>query len=344
VQELAYNFFFDEASDLFWLWDKDHNLIDINKTALNTFNWKKEQVIGKNMVQLSPNAKESGRYEMYAEVIKTGKGFIIDDVVPHPSLGNFHFRVKAFKVGDGFGSMAFNITDLKEAINELEVFIYRCSHDMREPIASILGIVSLADRQIKSADEAKKYCAIVKQQTENLNRMLQTLVQTTGIRKGENVMHKINFTELIADVLKNFSSNEEALHVKFKEINHAKKPFYSDKVLLTSILQNLVDNSIKYRNEMISTAYVKIQVEDMEKGVMISVEDNGIGIPQNLQKDVFGIFFRASEKKQGSGLGLYTVKHIVKKLGGDLILKSTERKGTIITFMLPTEEINEIIS
>jgi signal transduction histidine kinase len=344
MSDPLHQYFFNEASEVFCLWDKDLNLIDINEAALKMFRWERKDVVGKNLLNISPTIKASGRFDQYLEVIRSGKTLWVDDAILDPSLGHFYFRIKAFKVGEGLGTIGANITDLKEAISELEVFIYRCSHEMREPITSILGIVGLAEMQITSTDEAKKYCGIVKQQTENLSRMLQTLVQTTGIRKGEKVIHQINFSELISEVLKNVSSNKDALQVKFKQIIHTKKAFYSDKVLLASILQNLVDNSIKYRNEMISTAFVKIQVEDMENGVMISVEDNGIGIPQDLQKDVFKIFFRASENKQGSGLGLYTVKHIVKKLGGDLVLKSAERKGTTITFLLPTEEIHETIS
>ncbi len=330
--------YFDEATDLFWLWDKDLNLIDVNKAALRLFNMKKEDVIGKNITTLSPNAKSSGRFDQYLEVIRTGNLLEIDDVIPHASLGNFHLRVKAFKVGEGIGTMATNITDLVQAVDELETFIYKTSHDMRAPIASILGLLSLAEASKKDSPEKENLLRMVQDQVHRLDGILKVLVQATRIRDGEKTIHFINFETLINEVLTTFKIVPDYEKIKFEVNISAKQEFHSDKLLIVSLFQNLIENAIKYKKESINNAFIKISVADKNGGVKIMIEDNGIGIPENLQKDVFKIFFRASNKSPGSGLGLYTVNHTVRKLNGQISLNSQEKIGTTFTIYLPNEK------
>lgn len=331
--------FFDQADILFWLWDKDLNLIDVNEATLKVFRFKKEDIVGKNICEISPDAKPSGRFDIYKEVIRTGKTFSLDEVKAHPSLGNLHFRLKAFKVGDGLGSVTKNITDLNETIEELETFIYKVSHDMRSPIANILGLVNLASTEIKDTDEAKKYFKIVKQQTERLDTILKILLETTRIRKGEKTIHLINFSTIVDEVIKSLEFINGFKDIAFEVKNSVNQKFYSDKFLIISLFQNLIDNAIKYRKENIDNAFIKISVEDENGGVKISVTDNGIGIPGHLQQEVFKMFYRATDKASGSGLGLYTVNHTVKKLGGHISLFSEEKVGTTFIVYLPNEKV-----
>lgn len=101
------------------------------------------------------------------------------------------------------------------------------------------------------------------------------------------------------------------------------------------MLKNLIDNSIKYRKENINDAFIKISIADENGEVKITVADNGIGIPDNLQKDIFKLFYRATKKSTGLGLGLYTVNKIAKKLEGQIKFSSKENEGTSFTIYLP---------
>ena len=105
------------------------------------------------------------------------------------------------------------------------------------------------------------------------------------------------------------------------------------------IFQNLIHNAIKYRDDSKKDPYIHITVAGEGTGVKITIEDNGIGISESAQKDVFKIFFRGTNVASGSGLGLYTVKHGVKKLGGRIELESEIHKGTKFTIYLPNERI-----
>ena len=120
--------------------------------------------------------------------------------------------------------------------------------------------------------------------------------------------------------------------------NQFKKSFSTDPGLITSILQNLVENSIKYRKKGISDPELKIRISELKgkNKIKINISDNGIGIPQSKAKDVFNIFFRATEVSKGSGLGLYIVKQAVEKLNGKVFMETKYKVGTSVTVILPT--------
>ncbi len=106
--------FMESATDAFVLLDSELNLVDLNEAGSKLFGLKKEKVAGKNISELSPGIKETGRYDKYLEVIKTGEPLFINDLVAHPKYGNLHIALKAFKVGDGLGYIITDITELKK--------------------------------------------------------------------------------------------------------------------------------------------------------------------------------------------------------------------------------------
>lgn len=328
--------FFDEADLHFWLWDKDLNLIDVNDATLRTFHFTREDIIGKNICEISPDCKPSGRYDQYMEVIRTGVALKIDEAKAHPSLGNLYFRLKAFKVGDGLGSVTKDITDLKETIEELETFMYKSSHDMRSPIASILGLVDLAGNSLNSAEESKQFYQIVKDQTMRLDSILQKLADTMRIRKGDKIIHQIDFRKILDDVLSSLTYMQGFKEVTITTAISSKYNFYTDRMLLISLFQNLIDNAIKYKRA-IPDSYINISIADQDGGVEITVADNGIGIPEHLQKEVFKMFFRGTVQASGSGLGLYTVNHTLKRLGGTIEVEGKEGVGTTFKVFVPNE-------
>lgn len=107
--------FMEEAPDAFIIYDKNLNLTEFNSAALSLFpkGTKKEVILGKNILEIAPNVKETGRYDKYREVLKTGKSLFFKDIVPHPKFGDIHLNVRVFKVGDGLGFIARNITEDK---------------------------------------------------------------------------------------------------------------------------------------------------------------------------------------------------------------------------------------
>ena len=107
--------FMNSALDSMYLLDSALNFVEVNNRGLEIIGKKREEVVGKNITDIVPDVKESGRYEKHLEVIKTGKPFEIEDFVPHPIFGDLHFILKSFKVGDGLGVIASDITERKQA-------------------------------------------------------------------------------------------------------------------------------------------------------------------------------------------------------------------------------------
>ncbi len=120
--------FMESAPDTFMLYDSELNLIDINKIGVKRFpaGTKKEDIIGKSIIELSPDVKKTGRYDDYMEVIKTGNHFSIDEFIPHSKFGNLHISLNAFKVLNGLGIIARDITERRKVeikLKESEKFL-----------------------------------------------------------------------------------------------------------------------------------------------------------------------------------------------------------------------------
>jgi PAS domain S-box-containing protein len=111
--------FINSASDSFYLLDSNLDFIEINRKALEIVGKQKIDIIGKNIADIVPDVKSSGRYEKYLEVIKTGKPFTIEDFIPHPVFGDRNFVLNSFKVGTGLGVIVYDITLLKKQDLEL---------------------------------------------------------------------------------------------------------------------------------------------------------------------------------------------------------------------------------
>ena len=331
--------FFEQVGEVLVILDKDLNFADVNENFLTTTNLKRDQVIGKHLTQVSPGIEETPRYQLYLKVLHSGESVFIDETRTHPSLGNYVSRINVFKVGGGIGMAIQNITDLKEAADELETFIYKSSHDLRSPISTILGLANLAISDI-NRETTDFYFRMVKQKAQELDFILNQLMETASIRKEEKKIHLIDFNEIINEVKKSLSHMKGFQEIRFEEHILVGQRFYSDKRLLKSILQNLLDNAIKYKQDH-DDAFVRILVTMEEGGVKIEVADNGIGILDHLQENIFNMFFRATEKATGAGLGLYTVKYAVRKLGGRITLNSKQNEGTMFTVYLPNQKFHD---
>ncbi|MFC1716250.1 PAS domain S-box protein [Candidatus Poribacteria bacterium] len=107
--------FMDSASDSFYLLDSDLNFVEINQKGLDIIGKAREQVIGRHITKIVPDVKESGRYDRHLEVIRTGERFVVNNFVPHQVFGDLHFILKSFRVGDGLGVIASDITEVKKA-------------------------------------------------------------------------------------------------------------------------------------------------------------------------------------------------------------------------------------
>lgn len=223
-------------------------------------------------------------------------------------------------------------SNLLEINKELEYILYKSSHNLKGPAASISGLVSIALSEVKD-ENSLRYLQMIHQSTERLNLVLNDLLNVNKIKLGNLDISPINFEEIIRDVSENLKFVSGIKDIKINSEFHFSS-FSSDKTLIYSIFQNLIENAIKYKKPN-SNSYLNIEVKDDQNGIRILFADNGIGVPKDASEKIFDMFFRANDTQQGSGLGLYIVKNAVNKLNGTINLDSEVGKGTIFDIFLP---------
>lgn len=217
---------------------------------------------------------------------------------------------------------------------ELEAFLYKSSHNLKGPAASISGLVSIAMHEVKD-DSAVKYLQMIKESTEKLNFVLNDLLNVNKIKLGHLEFSEIKVESVVNDVMEalKFLTGSHDVNINLS-IKHT-KALISDQSMVYSIFQNLIENSIKYCSK---NAYLNISSKDVDNGIEFTFEDNGQGIPEHAQDKIFNMFYRANELQKGSGLGLYIVKTAVQKLGGNILLTSKINEGSTFKIFLPVQE------
>lgn len=222
---------------------------------------------------------------------------------------------------------------LKQKNDEMSSFIYKASHDLKGPLASIIGLANIAKEEVKE-NHALKLINFIADSTKRLDTILNDLIGVTRVTHGEIKLRKVNIEKVVNDIITSLKHADYSKNVDFQITVNMTKQFYTDEKLLISILQNLIDNAIKYKDKRMKP-FVRVSVNQCAKGLMMEVKDNGIGISDKIRTKVFDMFYRGSDISKGSGLGLYIVKTSVKKLSGFIDFYSKEREGTSFNVYLP---------
>ena len=224
---------------------------------------------------------------------------------------------------------------LREKNDELNTFVYKATHDLKGPLASILGLTQLADDEVTD-EVAKRYLAYIRESTARLDMILNDLLRISKVTHSTPLYKKVDLEKLvhgIADSVKNAAYSENVDIMTRIDITN---DLITDEVLLTSAIQNLLDNAVKYKNTRAVKPYAMIEAHNHKNGVVISISDNGCGTPKEMQGKLFDMFFRGNDRSTGSGLGLYMVKKAVEKLNGDINFTSEAGVGSVFTLYLPS--------
>lgn len=223
---------------------------------------------------------------------------------------------------------------LEDKIKELDTFIYRSSHDLKGPLASLQGLLNVAKSEIKDPN-ATQYLKLIERSVLHLDNILMDLLNITKITQGSLNIVDIHLNEVISKIISSFENLPEYAKIKWEFNLDHNDEVSLDRSLINNIFQNLIINAIKYQDANKDKSLVKITTKRLAEEFMVQIEDNGEGIPESLQRNIFDMFFRGNTKSSGTGLGLYIVKNAVEKSGGRIILESEENVGSIFTIYLP---------
>ena len=215
---------------------------------------------------------------------------------------------------------------------ELDAFFYRISHDLKGPIASLLGLSELAKMEVKD-EPARGYLEKQHSQVERLNNIITGLINLTQLNHADLGKQDIEFNTMIEECIGSFQGMPNFTNITFRKLVDANIHFQTEWTLLNAIIQNLIENAIKYSRRQ--SPYVEIRVRPENSHIILEVEDNGQGIAQEHQTKIFEMFFRATPNASGRGLGLYILKRSVDKLKGTIEIKSEPGAGSTFTVRLP---------
>jgi PAS domain S-box-containing protein len=224
------------------------------------------------------------------------------------------------------------LEELSERNFELDQLMYKTSHDLRSPLSSILGLVNLAHLD---PGNHLAYLDKIEGRIKKLDEFIRSMLNYARVNRGEINFEQIDLRELIMDCIRELDHLENFNAVKTEvRVSHENHAFKSDPLRMRIMIGNIISNAYKYHNPKVKSK-LTIEVSLNPMFAEIVIHDNGIGIKREHQKKIFDMFYRATEKSQGSGLGMYIVKQAIDKLKGNIRVKSTFGKGTTIKIIVP---------
>lgn len=225
---------------------------------------------------------------------------------------------------------------LLKANAELDQFVYHASHDLRAPLCSILGLVNIG-MSTRDVREAKRCFALINDRIKAQEYFIREIVDHSRNSRLAPECKEIHVAGFIREIVDALSFTEGADKIKVTLDVEDSLIICSDPSRLKSIISNLVDNAIKYRDEGKKKKFITIRCSCEDNRLVFSIEDNGVGIVTDRQDKIFSMFYRGTERSSGSGLGLFIVKETVETLGGTIAFTSNSGVGTVFTFALPVE-------
>jgi two-component system phosphate regulon sensor histidine kinase PhoR len=226
-------------------------------------------------------------------------------------------------------------------------FINNMTHEFKTPIATIsLAVDALRNEKVVNDREKMNYFStIIKEENRRMNRQVETILKAALLDKQEVqlLLRPMHAHEIIRDVADNFSLQLEDRKGKIElELNAENDFVEADEVHLSNLVNNLIDNAIKYSKED-QPPVIKISTASTNKSIIITIEDNGIGMTKETAKRVFEKFFRAHtgniHNVKGFGLGLSYVKTMVEAHEGNIKVDSILGKGSTFTIELPIKKL-----
>ena len=215
-------------------------------------------------------------------------------------------------------------------------FLLSVTHELKSPIASTkLALETLLHRDLEK-EKQKEILRNAISDTDRLNTLVENILLTARIDNTAFEIHKenVNLSEYIEEGMK---QTVQTFNPKQKIVLDIQPNvlFDIDKTIFPSILLNLFENAVKYSPE---NSIIKIILKEQGNGVILSVADEGAGISEEEKQNIFKKFYRIGNEEtrrtKGTGLGLYIVKYLVEKHGGNIFVKNNSPKGTIFEVTL----------
>lgn len=326
----------------------DHDLIlrKFTPSAIRQINLK-ESDIGRKISDITTNIRFSTVITDIQKVITSSE--VIEKEVQtldgrwYQMMGIPYVKQQDNRI-DGVIITFNDITELKKVQDKLsrineehKTFIYSVSHDLRGPLANLKAFISLLKEEIKQ--ESKGLLELVNMTEKSivsLNNIVRELTDVVKIETEIDVPEWVDLKELLTDIESVLKDRFVNLTSKINyDLKESKVQF--SKKNLRSILFNILSNALKYRSPK-RDLVVNIRTEKSEGHIILTIQDNGLGIKESERSKIFGVFHRAHDHVEGIGVGLYLVKKIITNAGGDIQVESEVGKGSSFKIYFPKSE------
>jgi signal transduction histidine kinase len=228
--------------------------------------------------------------------------------------------------------------ELEEINSELDMFLYRASHDIRRPITTLLGLSNLANVTLKDTSAVQMFDKVT-ETAWHMDRMLHKLQMVYALNRPLGTGTPIGLKDAIRNVLDKFSAEMKKIGMDYVLAVPDAVSLAGDESLYSIIFQNLIENAIMFRkSDELEKPHLWFEVISLEDQVMVKIRDNGIGIENNYIEKIFDLHFRGTALSRGNGLGLYLVKKALLLLKGRIEVVSEYGVGSnfIIYFPQPS--------
>lgn len=337
----------ESISDGIIVTDMNNNIILVNEAAEKIFNIKEQDVLNRQFLEGINNPKI---FDSIQEVLKNKNlKSSLKQIEISLASNNKKMYCKVYvssisKNNENIGVITLlqDITKSKEIDKMKTEFIATVSHEFKTPLTSIGMSVDLlsADKDINSNPMHKDLIRIIKEEKERMVYLIKDLLDLSKIETGkgqiklENCKLKSILENSIED-LKNYCDEQEA-EVTLENIDE-NLSVYADPSKISLVIKNLISNAVKYRKENVKPK-ILIDIIKKSNNVIVSVKDNGRGIPQDYLEKIFEKFIQVKVsndgKIEGTGLGLSICKGIIKAHNGEIWVESTVDKGSTFYFSL----------
>jgi PAS domain S-box-containing protein len=335
-------------------YDLDHNIILWNYKMEGITGYSQDQTQGKKPYDFFPHIVEAN-YETYINEAKLGEIQYSHDIffrnkkgrgIWYNSIFSPYYAADGEIIGvievlrditarkKGESKIQERNEKLVKANEELDNFVYRVSHDLRAPITSSLGLARLI-KQEKEITLLQQYAEMQEKSLIKLDKFILDILDYSRNSRVHISNMRIDINQLMNEVLQNHYHYTDEKQVEIDIELTQNCVFHSDLLRLKIILNNLISNALKYHNPYRDKPTIGIDIKVNKSNCVIIIEDNGMGIGQEHISKLFDMFYRATDKKPGSGIGLYIVKDCIKKLKGNIEVRSEINKGTKFCLNIP---------
>lgn len=226
--------------------------------------------------------------------------------------------------------------ELVKINKELDSFVYSVSHNLRAPLMSVLGLLNIVQVENKKTDSSMgSYFDMMQQSIHKLDDTLKEILDYSRNARSELNIEQVEFRKMVEDSFDRMKYMEGSEFIEKKISVEETSVLFSDAYRISVIINNLVSNAIKYRDPKKEQSIIHISATIDAAVLRVNFSDNGIGISQEYINKIFDMFFRATDRSEGAGLGLYIVKETVDKLHGRIEVKSRIGVGTTFEITIP---------